>query len=141
MQENRLLEQLDWCFSLVEWTSVFPNIDHVPCVVSTGKTIPRSRLFRFEFFWPLHPGFKDTVKAIWENPVRASNSATRLSAKLKNLRRGLKVWSKSISKLSLSIENCNRVLLELDNMKDKRVLFIQERNFRIILKKATQPLA
>jgi chaperonin cofactor prefoldin len=73
--------------------------------------------------------------------VRASNSATRLSAKLKNLRRALNVWSKSISKLSLSIENCNRVLLELDNMEDKRVLFIQEKSFRIILKKATQPLA
>jgi len=53
---------------------------------------------------------------------------------LKNLRRGLKHWSKSISKLKLMIDNCNMVLLEIDNMEDKRPLFIQERNFRNILK-------
>jgi exonuclease III len=145
MQEVPLLEQLDWCFSTVEWNSVFPNTivkplskpvsDHVPCVVSIETSIPRSKLFRFENFWPLHPGFKDTVKTIWNKHVRASNSATALSAKLKNLRRGLKVWSKSISKLSLLMENCNKFLLELDNMEDKRLLYVQERNFRIILKK------
>jgi hypothetical protein len=113
------LEQLSF-FTTVEWTSAFPNTmvkplskpvsDHVPCVVSIETILPKSKLFRFENYWPLHPGFKETVNKCWNTPVRASNSATVISAKLKNVRRGLKKWSKSISKIELLIENCNKVL-------------------------------
>jgi hypothetical protein len=83
----------------------------------------------------MYPGFKETVKNLWEKPVRASNSATTISAKLKNVRRGLKHWSKSISKLKLLIENSNMVLLQLDVLEEKRPLFLQEWNFRVILKR------
>jgi hypothetical protein len=69
------------------------------------------------------------VQKLWDKPVRASNSATSISAKLKNVRRGLKHWSKSISKLKLLIENSNMILLQLDSLEEKRPLFDQEWNF------------
>jgi hypothetical protein len=53
----------------------------------------------------------------------------------KNVRRGLKHWSRGISKLKLMIENSNTILLQLDSLEEKRSLFIQERNFGVILKR------
>jgi len=88
MQGDPLLEQLDRFFSTVELTSIFPNTmvkplskpvsDHVPCVLTIETSIPKSKIFRFENFWPLHPGFKELINTIWSKPVRALNSATIL---------------------------------------------------------------
>jgi hypothetical protein len=60
MQQNPLLEQLDWFFTTADWISHYPNTvvhplartasDHVPCVVSIDKTIPVAKVFRFENF-------------------------------------------------------------------------------------------
>lgn len=144
MQEQPLLEQLDWFFSSVEWISVFPNTmvkplakpisDHVPCVLSVDTAIPRCNLFRFESFWTEHPGFLEVVQNSWRKPVKSTSSATSISAKLKRLRYALKKWSRSISKLSLLIETSNKVLLHLDSLEEKRLLTVPERNFRKILK-------
>lgn len=67
MQQDPLLEQLDLFFTSVNWTNVYPNTmvlplakitsDHIPCKVMIGTAIPKSSLFRFENFWPEHPGF------------------------------------------------------------------------------------
>jgi hypothetical protein len=97
--------------------------------------IPRSRLFRFENFWPLHPGFQDTVQRSWSKPVLAANSAQAIAAKFKRLRCDLKHWSRSISKLSIAIENCNKFLGSLDEIEDKRTLTRPEWNCRVILKR------
>lgn len=60
MQQESLLEQLDWCFTSVIWTSVYPNTlmypmsrvtsDHTPCVVQIGTSVPKAQIFRFENF-------------------------------------------------------------------------------------------
>jgi endonuclease/exonuclease/phosphatase family metal-dependent hydrolase len=60
MQNDPLLEQLDWFFTSVNWTADYPNTmvtpmarptsDHVPCRVSIGTNIPKSNVFRFENF-------------------------------------------------------------------------------------------
>lgn len=60
MQNNPLLEQLDWYFSSVHWTVAYPNTtvmplgkpisDHTPCVVSIETSIPKSKVFCFEIF-------------------------------------------------------------------------------------------
>lgn len=131
------------CFISVEWTSAFPNTfaraqakpisDHIPYVVCIETPIPPYNLFRFESYWLLHPVFMDVVQCCWNLPSRATNSATSLSAKFKNLCRGLKQWSKSISKLHLLLENCNAVLSQLDGLEDCRPLSVSERNFRVIL--------
>lgn len=143
MQGHPLLEQLNWVFTSVEWTSAFPNTfaraqakpisDHIPYVVCIETPIPPYNLFRFESYWLLHPVFMDVVQCCWNLPSRATNSATSLSAKFKNLCRGLKQWSKSISKLHLLLENCNAVLSQLDGLEDCRPLSVSERNFRVIL--------
>ena len=71
MQNDPLLEQLDWFFTSVNWTVDYPNTlvlplakitsDHIPCKVMIGTRVPKSNLFRFENFWPNHPGFLEAV--------------------------------------------------------------------------------
>lgn len=148
MQQNPLLEQLDWFFTTLNWTSSFPNTivnplgrpvsDHTPCSVVIQTTIPKSKLFRFETFWIAHPGFMDVVSQAWNKPLKhgkSDNVATSLCQKLKNLRHALSRWSKKISRLKIAIENTNKALLELDHIADRRNLTVLEGNFRSILKK------
>jgi hypothetical protein len=144
MQADPLLVKLDWFLTSNNWTSDFPNTavkalprpvsDHIPCVISILSSIPRTKIFRFENFWTQHPGFKETVKCAWQKNVRKPNAAATISAKLKNVRQALKQWSKSISKLSLLIENCEKVLKQVDDMEQARCLTVPESNFRKILK-------
>ena len=103
-------------------------------MISIETSVPKSKVFRFENFWISHPGFFDLVKSTWEKYCYAPNSAKLLCKKFKNLRYALKRWSKQISRLNLCIDNSNWVLLELDNIEDKRPLTIPEANFRLILK-------
>src|SRR4051812_38370101 len=54
MQDEPLMEQLDWFFTSSSWISVYPNTvvlpmaktssDHVPCIVSIDTDIPKSNL-------------------------------------------------------------------------------------------------
>ena len=77
------------------------------------------------------------VKNTWNTDIRATNSVTRIATKLKLLRRTLKKWSKGISKINNLILQCNEVLSILDKLEEQRNLFIQERNFRTVLKRHT----
>lgn len=145
MQDSPLLEQLDWFFTSVNWTTTFPNTlvmpqckpisDHTPCVVTIQSSIPKSKVFRFENYWINHHGFFDVVQTSWDKPCYARNSAAKICKKLKNLRYELKKWSKSISRLSLLIENTNWAILMIDNLEERRLLTTPEANCRIILKK------
>jgi hypothetical protein len=85
MQQDPLLERLDWFFTSNSWTLSYPSTvvfplsrptsDHVPCVISIGTKIPKAQLFRFEFFWLQHSEFKQIVQNIWNIPVGYSDSA------------------------------------------------------------------
>ena len=145
MQQDTLLEQLDWFFTSVNWTTTYPNtsvhpmskpiLDHIPCKIMIGSHIPKSRIFRFENFWSDLPGFTDTVKQSWLFPGQVRNNSTAtLSLKLKNLRHSLKNWSKSLSKLTALIDFCNKVIFFMDSLKECRSLFLLEWNFRTIIK-------
>lgn len=144
MQDDPLLEQLDWFLSSNHWTQSFPNTtvtslgkpvsDHCPCVVNIATSIPKSKKFCFESFWTNHPGFIDTVAASWNKSCHAKNSAALICRKLKNLRYDLKAWSKGISRLSVLIQNCNWALTELDGLEDQRPLSIPEANSVELLK-------
>jgi exonuclease III len=58
MQQNCLLEKIDWAFTSSDWTLAFPNTlafalshavsDHVPYVISMESAVPKSTIFRFE---------------------------------------------------------------------------------------------
>ena len=144
MQSDPLLEQLDWFFTSLHWSSNYPNTvgnpqgkstsDHTPCVVSIQTSLPACKLFRFENHWTTRSGFIEAVQNSWSKPTYKKNSAANLNANLKRLRYDLKLWSRNISRLKICIENCNKALLELDNIEDHRGLTIPEDNFWRIIK-------
>jgi hypothetical protein len=96
-----------------------PTSDHIPCMVQINTMIPKADVFRFENFWIDQPDFLDLVQSTWNSEIRATNSVTRVTAKLKLLRRVLKKWSKGISKINKLIQQCNEVLSVLDKLEEK----------------------
>jgi hypothetical protein len=144
MQKEPLLEQLDWFFTSPSWTTHFPNTlvlpmaksssDHVPCMVTIDTIIPKARIFRFENYWVEHPSFFDCVLKSWSKPSHKSSSSAILAHKLKCLRYDLKKWQTSLSTIKVMIENCNKVILLLDNLEESRPLCKPEFNFRKIVK-------
>ena len=58
MQDDPLLEQIDWVFTSANWISVYPDTlllplarstsDHIPCKIQIGTNIPKAQVFRFE---------------------------------------------------------------------------------------------
>jgi len=95
---------------------------------------PKHRFSNLKFFGVEHQGFYDLVKSVWSTNISATNSATRITAKFKLLRAALKKWSKSLSDLKRLIKNCHSILEVLDSPEEQRPLFVQEYNFRKILK-------
>lgn len=144
MQDDPLLVKLDWVFTSASWTISFPATfvqplprpisDHIPYVLHIGSSIPKFKMFRFENFWVDHPGFIDTVSLHWNSSTFYANAAKNLSVKLKQVRAGLKTWSKNLSNLSKLIYNCNWVLLLLDGLEDQRPLSKLESAFRALVK-------
>jgi mannosylglycoprotein endo-beta-mannosidase len=144
MQKDPLLEQLDWFFTSNEWISTYPNTvvlplantasDHIPCVVNIDTVIPKASIFRFENYWTEQPGFLDCVKAVWNVKSSKAYSSAVLADKFKSLRYALKKWHTSLSKLKANIQNCNKVILLMDNLEEQRPLFLTEFNFRQIVK-------
>jgi hypothetical protein len=108
--------------------------DHVPLVVNTDNNIPKACIFHFDNYWVDLPGFSECVTASWSKPSCKSYSSAILVGKLKTLRYDLKRWHVSLAKLKGLIENCNKLILLLDNMEAKRPLFRAEFNFRRIVK-------
>ena len=102
MQSNPSLEQIDWFFTIVSWTSDHPNTmvlplahttsDHVPCLVSIATSIPKAKNFHFENYWVHLLGFSECVADVWNLPVRKTSPAGIISAKFKALRYALKKW-------------------------------------------------
>ena len=72
MQQDPLLERLDWFFISASWTITYPftfvsplskpTSDHIPNVINIESSIPKERVFRFENFWLQHSDFKDVVQ-------------------------------------------------------------------------------
>lgn len=145
MQENPLLEKLDWVFTNADWTISFPNTiacplakvtsDHTPIHIKIGSDIPKASIFRFENYWMDFDGFYDTVYKSWNSRDTLYNSANDVSARFKCPRQGLKQWSRKLSRLNSIIENCNYVMTLMDGFEEQRTLSLMERNFRKILKK------
>jgi hypothetical protein len=136
MQVAPLLEQIDWFFTSVAWTGVFPfsvvlplariTSDHLPCRVPIDTNIPKANIFRFEIFWLHHPGWLEQIKTVWLTPVNVCNSAHGISAKFKLHRRTLKLWSKNLSNLSKLIANCNMMVTFFDRLEEIRSLYSSE---------------
>ena len=98
--------------------------DHSPLLLQGELDHTPKNYFRFENFWVEHDGFFDLVHNSWYSLHDSSNSARNISKKFKKLRGDLKIWSKSLSNLSLLIDNCNEVIGFLDALEDRRVFSI-----------------
>jgi hypothetical protein len=150
MQRELLLEQLDWCFTSINWISDYPNTlmtplarttsDQTPCVVQISTDIPKGNLFRFENFWVEQQGFYDLVKMVWESNVRATTSASTIVAKFQLLQRVLKKWSQSLSQLKIQLKKCNEIISVLDKLEKNRPLYLTEANLRSIIQKHIENL-
>jgi hypothetical protein len=66
--------------------------------------------------------------------VSYTNSAKRINAKFKNVRRALKLWSKKLPCLKIQIEKVNSIIEMLDNFEEIRSLNDYEWNLRDLLK-------
>lgn len=150
MQEAPLLEQIDWFFTSVAWTTQYPNTmvlplaritsDHLPCKIQIGTHIPKANVFRFENYWFSHPGCMENISNAMITPVHVTNSAQVLSAKFKLLRKILKSWAKDLSSLSKLINNCNLTIAFLDRLEEVRILQGHEFIFRKVIQSHIQAL-
>ena len=117
MQDNPLLEKLDWFFTSAAWMTSYPDTlaipmakpisDHLPCMIKIGTNIPKSKMFIFENYWLKHSSFKQVVQSAWNIPVGHTDHAKKINTKFKNVRRALKVWAKNLSRLKKQIAELN----------------------------------
>jgi hypothetical protein len=59
-------------------------------MIQIGTSIPKAKVSRFENFWVDQSDFLDVVESVWSKNTKANNSASKVAAKLKELRRTLK---------------------------------------------------
>lgn len=148
MQDDPLLEQLDWVFTSANWTSLFPNTqalvlarntsDHAPIKIQIATSIPKSNIFRFENYWIHQEGFFHLVANAWRDIENINDQAKLIAAKFKRLCSSLKRWSSSLAKLSKTVESCNKVILFLDKLEELRLLCVPELKFRLLVKARVQ---
>jgi hypothetical protein len=138
MHNDPLLERIDWFFTSSSWTFSYPSTfvypvvkptsEHLPCVIAIGTKIPRANVFRFENYWLQHSDFKQIVQNSLNIPVGHSDSAKRMNAKFKNLRRIIKLWPNNIPCLKNLISQVNVVIERLDTFEEMRTLSLEEWN-------------
>lgn len=143
MQNTPLFEKLDWIFTSPGWRTTFPNTsaipmarlgsDHTPILIQISSNIPKAHIFRFDEYWLDFLEFKETVEKHWQHTGIYKNAAQDLTARFKSLRYGIKKWCKTISNLSVTIDNCNYVLAMMDGLEEQRALSVPEKNFSNIL--------
>ena len=96
-QNPPLLERLDWFFTSVDWTILYPDSsvstlsmetsDHVPCIVSISTNIPKGGTFRFENYLMEHDQFLNVVEHAWSLPIPELNDMAKIiAARFKNVR-------------------------------------------------------
>lgn len=102
--------------------------------------IPKASIFRFGNYWVQFPGFFDTVQLHWHSNPYFANMAKTISGRFKQLRVGLRKWSREISQLKRLIHNSNWVLAIIDGLEEQRYLSRIEHNFRRAIKSHLQNL-
>jgi hypothetical protein len=97
--------------------------DHNPIILDTKEIVEvRSREFRFEKSWLLHPDFQLRVEKAWKTPVNGNDSISVFQKKLRNVKNSLKGWGANVRgeslklKKELSSELENLEALEEDNI-------------------------
>lgn len=140
---NPTLERIDRAFFNLAWDEQFPNTtlssltrfssDHVPLMDNISSHIPRSRLFRFESFWTLHPACKRIVTKAWTRPLLATKSDHALASAIKRTRANLKSWSRTLRPVHQREIDCKLVIDRIDRLEEKRTLSRPEASLRIVI--------
>lgn len=83
------LVKLDRVLCTGDWEDIYPDCvlqshasemsDHCPLVFGLQDGVRGKTRFHFESFWPQLPGFFDTVKNSWEEPVSNASPLQRIS--------------------------------------------------------------
>jgi len=117
-QQPPLLERIDWFFTSISWTLLYPNTkatilvaevsDHALYLIEVATDIPKGN--KFENYWMEHEHFLQVVQRGWSILTFQTDVAKNLTAKFKNLRRVLKTWQRNISSLSANISNVKLIL-------------------------------
>jgi hypothetical protein len=120
MQQDPLLEKLDWVFTSSSWATSYPNTsvkvlsrpvsDHTPFLVAIGTHVPKARLFHFQNYWMDFPDFLSVVQLHWDTTPYFANAARTVNAKFRQIRAGLKHWRNELSKLGKLINNSHFVI-------------------------------
>jgi hypothetical protein len=105
MQRDPLMEKLGWVFTSSSWTISYPSSlvyplarpisDHVPCVVTIEKKILRLKCSDLRFFGCITLSSKILCKLLGRFQLSIL-ILQKEYAKLKNVRRGLKLWAKNL---------------------------------------------
>ena len=74
------------------------------------------------------------VQSAWNIPVGYSDAAKKSNAKLKNVRRALKLWAKTLPTLKIEIGKMNEYIFLLDLFEEFRDLIVEEWNCIVLLK-------
>jgi hypothetical protein len=107
-QMNHLLERLDWFVSSNAWTTHFPNTlalslsrdtsDHTPCVIIASTNILKPQVFRFENCRLEHDSFNTVMQQGWLDINMHPDKARNITAKLKNLRKIMKITAPKLGR-------------------------------------------
>lgn len=144
MHDNLPLEALDLFFTSTSWTLTHLNTtayplamttsNHVPFVIQIQNSMPQCNLFVFENWWMAHDDFLPLVESIWTQSIHYGDATKRINAKMKILRKSLKIWAKTSSKLKDSNVDINALISMLDAFENSRSLSPMEASLRTNLK-------
>ena len=73
-----------------------PISDHFPIVLAGGGIRRGPTPFRFENMWLKVEGFKDLVRNWWWGIEVRGSASFRLAAKMKEIKKKLKVWNREV---------------------------------------------
>jgi hypothetical protein len=124
MKLDPLLVKLDWVLTSSTWALSFPETsvqplsrpisDHIRFVINISTKISKASTFRFKNYWIEHTDFLQVVDLHWNSTPYYADAAETLSQKFKQVRAGLRSWSKKFSNISKLLHNSNWVRLLLD---------------------------
>ncbi|XP_057791084.1 uncharacterized protein LOC131008189 [Salvia miltiorrhiza] len=105
------------------WHSVFTHVlpritsDHSPIVLSCQMEQKARKFFRFLDMWSLHPDFLETVRHSWDKEAIFTCPIYTVMAKLKRLKKDLRLWNKStFGHVDSLLMEKQQELLDIQNM-------------------------
>lgn len=124
LQHPPILTRIDRVFINANWDTLLPNTtlhfvpritsDHCPLKIVASTTVPRPRIFRYENNWKFRQGFADLIAQTWRQFPLAADTAKCLAQNLKQLRRNIGAWRKTLKSDRVLLDTNKFVLAFFD---------------------------